>query len=434
MMVSVQATGSLERRVEVSVPASTVEAAVANRLKVFSRTARLKGFRPGKAPLSVVQRQFGPQIRDEVVTELVRSSLAEALAEQKLAPVGGPRIDPLSSGTAGEDLRYAATFEVYPEIELKSLEAIEIVRPTADVTLTDVAAMIENLRRQRPDYVAATRPASDGDRLTVDFEGHLAGVPFEGGKGEGVTVVLGTGRMLKDFESGLLGAAVGETRTFDVAFPADYQKAGLAGRTAAFTATVRSIEESRLPQLDDEFCRAFGVTEGGVEQLRREVEENMRRELGQNVRGRVKTQLLDKLLAANPVEVPRSELEAQIRALQVDWLRRVGARPQDLKQAPPREPFEEAAKRRAALGLLMSEIVRREQIRVDEARLEERIAAAAVSYSDPEDAARQIRGNDELRSQLIAAVLEDQATDWLLGRVKVVEQPSTFKELMNFGA
>ena len=434
MMVSVQATGSLERRVEVSVPASTVEAAVASRLRNFSRTARLKGFRPGKAPLSVVQRQFGPQIRDEVVTELVRSSLAEALAEQKLAPVGGPRIDPLSSGTVGEDLRYAAIFEVYPEIELKGLETIEIVRPAADVTTADVDAMIENLRRQRPDYVATTRPASDGDRLTVDFEGRLAGVPFEGGKGEGVAVVLGTGRMLKDFETGLLGATVGETRSFDVAFPADYQKAGLAGRTAAFTATVRTIEESRLPQLDDEFCRAFGVTEGGVEQLRREVEENMRRELGQNVHGRVKTQLLDKLLAANPVEVPRSELEAQIRALQVDWLRRIGARPQDLKQAPPREPFEEAAKRRASLGLLMSEIVRREQIRVDEARLEERIAAAAVSYPDPEDAARQIRGNDELRSQLVAAVLEDQATDWLLGRVKVVEQPSTFKELMNFGA
>ena len=434
MMVSVQATGSLERRLEVSVPASQVEAAVANRLKAFSRTARLKGFRPGKAPLSIVQRQYGPQIREEVVSELVRSSLAAALAEQQLAPVGGPRIDPLSSGSAGEDLRYAAVFEVYPQIELKGLEAIEVVRQSAQVTSTDVDAMIENLRRQRPDYVPATRPALERDRVTVDFEGQLDGAPFEGSKGEGVAVVLGAGRMLKDFETGLVGAAPGETRTFNVAFPADYQKAALAGHTVAFTATVRSVEESRLPELDEEFCRAFGVSEGGVEQLRREVEENMRRELGQNVRGRVKTQLLDKLLAANPVEVPRSELEAQIRALQVDWLRRVGARPQDLKQAPPREPFEEAAKRRAALGLLMSEIVRREQIRVDEARLEERIAAAAVSYSDPEDAARQIRGNDELRSQLIAAVLEDQATDWLLGRVKVVEQPSTFKELMNFGA
>jgi trigger factor len=434
MMVSVQATGSLERRVEVSVPASQVEAAVASRLKSFSRTARLKGFRPGKAPLSIVQRQFGPQIRDEVVTELVRSSLAEALAEQKLAPVGGPRIDPLSSGSAGEDLRYAAVFEVYPEIELKGLETIEIVRPSADVTPVDVDAMVENLRRQRPNYAPATRPASDGDRLTVDFEGRLDGAPFEGGKGEGVTLVLGAGRMLKDFEAGLLGAAAGETRSFNVAFPADYQKAELAGRTAEFTATVRTVEESRLPELDEEFCRAFGVTEGGVEQLRREIEENMRRELRQNIRGRVKTQLLDKLLAANPIEVPRSEVEAQIRSLQIDWLRRIGAKPQDLKQPPPREPFEDAAKRRVALGLLMSEIVRREQIRVDEARLEERIAAAAVSYSDPEDAARQIRGNDELRSQLVGAVLEDQATDWLLGRVKVVEQPSTFKELMNFGA
>ena len=434
MMVSVQATGSLERRVEVSVPASQVEAAVANRLKAFSRTARLKGFRPGKAPLSVVQRQYGPQIRDEVVSELVRSSLAEALAEQQLAPVGGPRIDPLSSGSAGEDLRYAAVFEVYPQIELKGLETIEVVRPSAQVTPADVDAMIENLRRQRPNYVAAARPAGDGDRVTVDFEGRLDGAPFEGSKGEGVTVVVGAGRMLKDFEAGLVGAAAGETRNFEVAFPADYQKAALAGRKAEFTTTLRTVEASRLPEIDEEFCRAFGVTEGGVAQLRREVEDNMRRELADNVRARIKTLLLDKLLAANPIELPRIAVEQQIRQLQIDWLRRIGAKPQDLKEAPPREPFEEAAKRRVALGLLVGELIRQGGIATDAARMEERIEATAVGYSDPEDAARQIRASEDLRTQLESGVLEDQAVEWLLGRIKVIDQPSTFKELMNFGA
>jgi len=433
MMVSVESIGALERRLEVSVPAGEVEQAVNARLKSFSRTARLKGFRPGKAPLAVVTRRFGPQIREEVVSELVRKTLGDALTEHRLAPVGGPRIEPLSTAT-GQDLKYAAVFEVYPTIELRGLDTIEVIRPTADVSPADVDAMIENLRAQRLNYVPATRPAADGDRVTVDFEGRIDGNPFEGGKGEGVTVVLGAGRMLKDFEAGLKGTSAGETRTVPVEFPADYGKAELAGRTAEFTIAVKGVEEGQLPPVDAVFCEAFGVTEGGIEQLRREVEENMRRELADNIRGRVRTQLLDKLLAANPFELPRVAVENQIRALQVDWLRRIGAKPKDLKQAPPREPFEEGAKRRVAIGLLVGEIVRQGHFKIDARTLDERIEAAAAGYSDPEAAARQIRASEELRSQLEAGVLEDQAVDWLLGRVKILEQPSTFKELMNFGA
>ena len=433
MMVSVESTGSLERRVEVSVPAAQVERAFNERLRSFSRTARLKGFRPGKAPLSIVQRQFGPQIREEIVSELVRSSLADALSREKLAPVAGPRIDPLSTGN-GEDLRFAAVFEVYPQIELKGLESIELFRAIADVTAGDVDAMIENLRRQRPNYLPATRPAVDGDRLTVDFDGRIDGVAFEGGKGHAVTVVLGAGRMLKDFEAGLAGAVAGETRTIRVTFPADYGKAELAGKLAEFTVTVRGAEEQQLPAVDAEFCRAFGVEEGGVEQLRREVEDNMRRELAENIRGRVKAQLLDKLLAANPIELPRVAVEGQVRALQIDWLRRIGAKPADLKQPPPREPFEEGARRRVALGLLLGEVIRRERLSVNAERLEQRIEVAAGGYAEPDAAARQLRASEEARSQLEAGVLEDQAVDWLLGQVKIVEQPSTFKELMNFGA
>lgn len=433
MMVLVQSTGALERRVEVSVPSAQVEEAFESRLKSFSRTARLKGFRPGKAPLNVVKRQFGPQIRDEVVSELVRTTLAEALDQQKLMPVGGPRIEPLSM-TAGQDLRYAAVFEVYPEIEIKGLDGIEVVKPVAAVATGDVDAMIENLRRQRPNYVPATRPVQDGDRVVIDFEGKIDDVAFEGGKGENVTVPVGGGRMLKDFEDGLKGMSAGETRVVPVAFPADYGKAELAGKTAQFTITVKTAEETQLPEVDDEFCRAFGVTEGGVEQLRREVEDNMRRELEQNVRSRVKTQLFDKLLAANPVELPKASVEQQLRELQMDWLRRIGANPQQLKEAPPREPFEEAAKRRVALGLLVGEVIRRERLQPDPAKLEERVESAAASYPDPEQAARQIRDSREFLSQLEAVVLEDQVVEWLLGKVKVVEQPSTFKDLMNFGA
>jgi trigger factor len=433
MRVTLQSTGALERRLEVSLPSGDVEQAVSARLKAFSRTARLKGFRPGKAPLTVVERQFGAQIREEVVSELVRQSLNAALNEQRLAPVGGPRIEPLSLAP-GQDLSYAAVFEVYPAVEIRGLEAIEVRRPTAEVGPAEVDAMIETLRKQRLVYRTATRPAADGDRLTVDFEGRLDGVPFEGGTGEGVAIVLGAGRMLKYFEAGLVGAGAGETRTFPVTFPADYGKAELAGRTAEFTATVRGHEEGELPAIDEAFCAAFGVTDGGIGQLRREVEDNMRRELADNVKGRLKTELLDKLWAANPIELPKVAVDEQVRALQVDWLRRIGARPEDLKQSPPRDPFEQGAKRRVAIGLLLGEIVRRESLKVDEAALEARIESAAIGYADPEEAMRQIRANDEYRGQLESAVLEDQAIEWLLGRVKVTDQPSSFKDLMNFGA
>ncbi|MEI8299069.1 MAG: trigger factor [Pseudomonadota bacterium] len=433
MRATLQSTGALERRLEVSVPSNDVESAFSTRLKAFGRTARLKGFRPGKAPLKVVEQQFGAQIREEVVSEIVRQSLGNALNEHKLAPVGGPRIEPLTLGV-GQDLSYAAVFEVYPDIEIQGLEGIEVARPTAEVGAAEVDTMIETLRKQRPIFKAATRPAADGDRLTIDFEGRIDGVPFEGGKGEGVTLVLGAGRMLKDFELGLAGAAQGETRVFPVAFPADYGNAELAGKTAEFTATLQNHEESEPAALDDEFCAAFGVSEGGIEQLRKEVEENMRRELADNVKNRLKTQLLDKLWAANPIDLPRAAVDEQVRALQVDWLRRIGARAEDLKQAPPREPFEAGAKRRVAIGLLIGEIIRREGIRLDEAALEARIETASIGYSDPEAAMRQIRSNDQFRQQLEGAVLEDQAMHWLLGKVKVVDEASSFKDLMNFGA
>jgi len=433
MMVSVESTGALERRLEVSVPASEVEEAYKARLKTFSRTARLKGFRPGKAPLAVIARQFGPQIREEIVGEIVRSSLGNALNEHRLAPVGGPRIEPLSMAT-GQDLKYAAVFEVYPTIELKGLDSIEVVKPTAEVGASDVDAMVENLRQQRPVYVPATRAAIDTDRVTVDFEGRIDGVPFEGGKGENIAVVLGAGRMLKDFEAGLYGMNAGDTRVQPVTFPADYGKAELAGKQAEFTITAKSVEEMHLPEIDDAFCLAFGVSEGGVAQLRKEVEDNMRRELGDNVRARMKTVLLDKLLAANPLDLPRVAVEQQVRALQVDWLRRNGVKPQDIKESLPVQPFEDSAKRRVAIGLLIAEVIRQGNIQTDAMRLEERIETAASGYSDPDAAARQIRASEDLKAQLESTLLEDQAVEWLLGKVKVIEQPSSFKELMNFGA
>ncbi len=431
MQVSVQSTGALERRMEVQVPAARIEQAVHERLRDVGRTARLKGFRPGKAPMQVVRRQFGSQIRREVVSELLQSSFSEAVAQEKLNPAGGPRIEPISMGE-GEDLKYAAIFEILPEISLKGLDNLKLDRPVAAVTEADIDTMIESLRKQRPNWKPVTRAARNGDRVLVDFAGTIDGQPFEGGKAEGARIVLGEGRMLPEFEAGLLDREPGAEVSVDVRFPDDYHATAVAGKTAVFTITVKGVEEQEVPALDDAFCAAFGVQEGGIAKLREDVTENMRRELEQNVRARMKSQILDQLLAANPLELPASMVEGQIRELQIDAARRMGVR--DAAKIPPREPFVETAKRRVALGLLVSEIIRSEKIQLDRERVNARLEEVVSSYDNPQEVMRNFRENHQMMHHIEGLVLEDQAVDWLLGRAKLSDRPTTFKELMNFGS
>src|SRR5271165_5402335 len=317
MQVSVESIGKLERRMQVQVPAERVANEIASRLKTLSRTARLKGFRPGKAPLNVIRRQFGVQVHREVIGELLQSSFAEAVSANRLAPAGNPRIEP-QSVDEGQDLRYVATFEVFPEVALQPVENLEVVRVTAEVAPGDVDAMLERLRKQQVKFNPVSRAADNGDRVVIDFDGAIDGVPFAGGKGEKIAIVLGEGRMLPDFERGLIGAVAGEDREVEVLFPADYRAAELAGKNATFKIRVRSVEESRLPDLDEEFCKAFGVNEGGIEKLREEVADNMRRELEQALRNQNKSVVMDKLLQANPIDVPNTLIEAQVRDLQAD--------------------------------------------------------------------------------------------------------------------
>ena len=431
MMVSVQVLGGLERRMEVSVPATEVERQVDARLLRVSRSARIKGFRPGKAPIHVVRQHYGPQVREEVVGDRIRQTFAEAVQKEQLVPAGGPRIEPIQADK-GSDLRYAAVFEVYPKLELQGVDGMALIRPTATVTEADVDVMIESLREQRPEFVAVERAAADGDRLTLDFEGRLDGEPFEGGKAEGYTFLLGAGRMLREFEDGVRGATAGETRGFEVNFPPDYPAVKVAGRRADFTATVSKVEEKRLPAVDEEFCKAFGVEEGGIDALRAEVRENMQRELEQAVRNRMKAQVMEKLLAANPLELPRSLVDGEVRDLQVDAMRRMGTR--DARRLPPREQFEASARRRVALGLLLNELIRTAGIQLDAARVQARIDELVSGFEDPEAARKQYVENKGALRQLQMMVIEDQAVEHVLARAAVTEQPATFKDIMNFGA
>ena len=431
MQVSVETTGTLERRMEVSVPRERIEQAVEERLKRVSRTAKLKGFRPGKVPLKVVRQQFGAQVRQEVLSDLVQSTFAEAVTQQKLSPAAGPRIEPLAAGD-DEGLRYRATFEVFPEIALAGVEGIEVTRPAAEVTDADVDAMVLNLREQRPRFETVERECREGDRVTMDFEGRVDGEPLEGGKGDDVAVLLGGGRMFKEFETGIAGMKAGERRTVDVPYPAGYANAALAGKVAVFDVHVKKVEERRLPELDEEFCREYGVLEGGVEQLRREVRDNMERELAENVRARLKQQLLEGLLKANPVDVPQGFVDAQVRELQIDAARRMGAT--ESSQVPAADNFVDAARRRVSLGLLIGEVIKSRGVKLDRGRVEARLADVAATYPDPDAVVKAYRQNPDAMRQIENVVLEDQAVELLLEQAKVTDRPATFKDVMNFGA
>ena len=429
MQVSVETTGKLERRMQVQVPAERVTAEIAARLDQLRRTARLNGFRPGKAPLTVIRRQFGPQVHREVVGELLQSSFSEAVTQQQLAPAGNPRIEPRSI-EEGRDLTYVATFEVFPEVALGPMANLQIERRTADVAEGDIDAMIERLRKQRMRFTAVTRGATAGDRTTVDFEGAIDGVPFAGGKGENIAIMLGENRMLPQLETGLIGATAGEHRHVVVDFPAEYRAAELAGKRARFAVIVKSVEEPALPELDEEFCKAFGVTEGGVQKLREDVAANMRRELEQTLRNRNKTAVMEALYQANPIDLPNALIESQVRDMQQDALRRAGSK--DATQAPPREPLLEPARRRVALGLLLNDIIRRESIVLDPARSTARLDEMVGVYGDAEALKRAYLQNADAMRQVESLALEDQVVDWVLAHASVSERASTFKELMNF--
>ena len=430
MQVSLSATGGLERRLEVAVPATEIAAEVEQRLKQISRTARLKGFRPGKAPFAVVRKQFGDQVNAEVISDAMRTSYAQAITQEKLTPASGPRIEPIAM-PPDSDLKYAAVFEVLPQITVRSPESLAVERPVSEVTEADVDAMIESMRRQRPVFTQVDRPAGDTDRVTLDFDGKIDGKSFEGGDGRDVTVIVGSRQALVELEEGIKGAAAGETRELTLAFPAEHPNKDIAGRTATLHVSIKRVEEQSLPVVDEAFCREYGVEEGGVEALRTEVRGSMERELAGVIRTRLRTQVMDGLYADNPFDVPRALVDEQVLQLQSDMARRIGAR--DASQLPPRAQFEEPARRRVALGLLMSQIVQTEAIKSDRERVQARLADLIAGYPNPDEARKAYLQNPDAMKQVESAVLEEQVVDWVIERARVTDKPISFKDLTGFG-
>ncbi|HEV2704053.1 MAG TPA: trigger factor [Steroidobacteraceae bacterium] len=430
MQVSLTATGGLERRLEVAVPAQAVTSEIETRLKQLARTSRLKGFRPGKAPLQVVRKQFGDQVRAEVVSDLMRKSFAEAVSKEQLTPAAGPRIEPIALDP-GSDLKYAAVFEVMPEVKVAPFAAIQVQRPAATVTDADVDAMIESMRRQRPDFTEVSRPAQLTDRVTVDYDGTVAGEAFEGGRGRDVPFVIGSGQVLPEFDAAATGASVGDTHQVTINYPAGHGSKVLAGKTAEFTLTLKKIEVQALPSVDEAFCRAYGVEVGGIDALRTEVRASMERELASVIRSRLRAQVMEALYRNNPLEVPKALVEDATQQMQVEAGRRAGAR--EASQLPPREQFLEAARQRVALGMLMTEIVRGLSLTVDRSRVQGRLDDLVASLPNPEETRRAYLSNADAMRQVESAVLEDQAIDAIVEKATVTDLPSTFRELTGFG-
>jgi len=427
MQVSVEATGNLERRVRVEVPAERINKEIENRLRRVGRTAKIKGFRPGKVPEKVIRQRYGDQVRQEVLSEMMQTSYSEALQREQLVPAGGPQIQPEKAGD-DEGLVYTATFEVYPEVELKDLDKISVSRPAVEITETDIDEMMENLRRQKAEWESVDRPAAEGDKVIVDFEGTIKGEPIENGRGEKIPVVLGEGRMIEDFEKALTGVSAGDEKTFKVKYPKDYPAEDLAGKKAEFKAVVHEVQAQTLPPLDEELAKAYGVEEGGVEQLRADVADNMRQELEGRVKADMKEQAMEGLLSHNPLEVPAALVQQESQSLQRDTMQRMGI--EDAEQAPPLENFREMAERRVRLGLLVQQLISDKDIRLDQDRLRSKVEEMFAGYDQGEQLVSAYLGNQDFISRLGPVVLEEQAVEWLIENGQVEYRQVAFRDYM----
>ncbi|MDQ8035996.1 MAG: trigger factor [Pedobacter sp.] len=430
MQVSIETTKGLERRMTITVPAARVDSEVNERINKTARTVRMDGFRPGKVPLAVVKKRFGASIRQEALGDLIRDSFYEAVTQEKLNPAGFPTIESVKD-EGYDDVAFVASFEVYPEIKLASLSGVQVERPVATVGDGDVDKMIDNLRRQRASWTDTAEAAKDGDRLDLDFDGSVDGEAFEGGSAKGFNLVLGSKRMIPGFEDQLVGVKAGEERSLNVTFPADYQAEALKGKAAVFKVKVNTVQTPVLPEVNEEFIKAFGVSEGGLDKFKADVRKNMERELKQAIKNKTKGQALDGLLSANTLDVPKALVANEVGRLRQNMLQQFGgnAKNVDPKMLPD-ELFAEQAKRSVTLGLLIGEIIKTAELVVDGDKVRALIEEIAESYETPAEVVNWYYGNKEQLQQVEAVVLEDQVVEHILAQAQVTDKATGYEEVL----
>ncbi|MEJ2308941.1 MAG: trigger factor [Gammaproteobacteria bacterium] len=427
MQVSVETLEGLQRKMTVQLPAEKVNEIVDNKLRSIAREVRLDGFRPGKVPLKVVKKRFGAHVRQEAYGELIQSTFYEAASGEKLNPAGEPSIEVRDDENG---FSYTAEFEVVPEVTLNDLSAATLERVTGEITDSDVEEMLEKLRKQRVTWNQVERPAQDGDQVTVSFVGKVDGEEFEGGSAQNVPVELGAGRMIEGFEQGLLGASAGEERTIEVNFPEDYQAENLAGKPATFEISINEVAEPVLPELDDEFARAFGVEEGGIDKLKSDIRENMQREMAQKLNATNKEKVMDLLLENNDFAVPQAMIDSEAQRLKEETKQQMqGQQGQSSSVDLPLDIFREQAERRVKLGMLVAAIVDEHKLEVDEGRVRTTVENFAASYESPQELLDWYYADNERLNPVRNVVLEDQVVDWVTSQVNVTDKQTSFQEL-----
>ena len=431
MQVSVETTQGLERRLTITVPAESVDNAVKSRLQQLAKTQRINGFRPGKVPVSVIKKRYGQAVRQEVAGDVMQQNFYQAIVQEKINPAGMPSFE-LTKDQDGEDLEFVAKFEVYPEVEVKGVDDIEIEKTVVEIADEDLDNMLETLQKQHGEWKEVKRKARKDDRMVIDFVGTIDGEEFDGGKAEDFTLELGKDRMIPGFEKPLVGAKKGEEVIVDVTFPEDYHAEALKGKEAQFTVNVKKVEGLTLPKVDEEFAKLFGIEDGDVEALKAEVRKNMERELGQTLKTQLKEEVIAKLLEKNELDLPAALVDQEVNALREQAKQRFSQQGggQNLPDLPA-ELFSDNAKRRVSIGLLLGEVIKQNELKADEERVKEMIETAASAYEDPSEVVEYYNNNQELMQQMQNVALEEQAIEWVLEQAKVTEVTKAFDEVMN---
>lgn len=430
MTTQLETTGTLGRRLKLSITTAELEKEVGQRLRKLARTVKMPGFRPGKVPMKMIEQSYGPQVHAEVLGDQVSQAFSEAVQAHALRVAGQPQIERSEDAPEGE-LAFTASFDVYPQVVLGDVASLEVRRASCPVGEAEVDRTLEILRKQKVKWEQANRGAQDGDRVTIDFAGTLEGVPFDGGSAQDFAFELGQGRMLPDFETGVRGATQGEARSFPVAFPADYGAAELAGKTAQFEVTVKTVEAPVLPALDDEFARQFGVPDGSLEKMRAEVRANLEREVAQRLRARIKGSVMDALPGVAEFEIPAALAAAERESLVQRALEDIRGRGMDPKDIPiPPDAFAEQASRRVRLGLIVAEMVKTHALQAKPDQIRRQIEEFAQAYENPGEVIRHYFSDRNRLAEIEAIVIEQNVVDWVLDKARVIDDVVAFDELM----
>ena len=420
-------TDELEKSVVIEISKNTLDEKIEKKLIVIGRKAKIKGFRPGKIPKNVLRQHYGSEAYQDVISELIQNGYAESIKNSNFSPISSPNIKPVES--KNDNLRFEASFEILPDITLKDLDKISIIRPEVNITSNDTDSMLEKLRKQKRTWKKITTKSVEGNQINIDFVGKLNGEIFKGGEGKDVNVVLGEKQMIPDFEKALFGLKSGEKKSFKVTFPKDYHSDELSGKKVDFDLIVNCLEEEELPDLDKEFVKEFGIEDGSLEKLREDVNRNMERELNHKINQDIKNQVMQGLLEKNDIPVPISMRENEIKNMQKESMRQMNIK--DEKDMPPAENFTEMAEKRVKLGLLISKYIEDKELKVDQEKVKEHIQDMFAGYQEPEKLIEQYMGNQQIMSQIQSMVLEEQAFDLMAKEGKEKLNKINFSEYMN---